>query len=286
MTTTLQYIANQNNAQRSTGPVTDAGKATVSQNALSHGIFAKELIVNSFENPQDYERLKHSLMASLKPTNAAQCLLVENIATDYWRLRRVYGYELQQFEVYGASLLKRMSKAVTDPETRDRVAADRTALKKEINQLTAIIKTLQTGKVTFEGDRWLGDGISLGIGWVLRMSLEECAHLALNPTDYRNFKTSYPSRAELYRMCQAAGLTDEAITSAAIASIDASRKKSVEHLGYLEQRVKRAENALQQLRQMKALPDADSAGRIVKYGKHVQRSIKENMSLLARLQGR
>ena len=83
-------------------------------------------------------------------------------------------------------------------------------------------------------------------------------------------------------MCQAAGLTDEAITSAAIASIDASRKKSVEHLGYLEQRAKKAENAVKELREMHVLLDGETAEKIAKYVKYVQRSLNENMGVLGR----
>jgi len=39
MTTQKQIKANRQNAQKSTGPKTDEGKAAVSQNAVKHGIF-------------------------------------------------------------------------------------------------------------------------------------------------------------------------------------------------------------------------------------------------------
>ena len=40
MTSQAQTKANQKNARKSTGPKTPAGKARVSQNALTHGIYA------------------------------------------------------------------------------------------------------------------------------------------------------------------------------------------------------------------------------------------------------
>ena len=36
----VQLVANQNNAKKSTGPVTVQGKQTVSNNALKHGVFS------------------------------------------------------------------------------------------------------------------------------------------------------------------------------------------------------------------------------------------------------
>ena len=42
MTSAAQMDANRSNAQKSTGPRTPEGKETASQNALKHGLFARE----------------------------------------------------------------------------------------------------------------------------------------------------------------------------------------------------------------------------------------------------
>jgi hypothetical protein len=52
----VQLIANQNNAKKSTGPVTLQGKQTVSNNALKHGVFSKSLILAD-EDPDEYKSL-------------------------------------------------------------------------------------------------------------------------------------------------------------------------------------------------------------------------------------
>ena len=60
MSTEKQLIANQQNAQLSTGPSTMSGKAIVATNAIKHGIFTKDLILSSEEekeNIEDYEEL-------------------------------------------------------------------------------------------------------------------------------------------------------------------------------------------------------------------------------------
>ncbi|MDZ4213043.1 MAG: hypothetical protein U1C59_15145, partial [Methylotenera sp.] len=53
-TSVIQIKANQNNAQQSTGPITDAGKQIVANNAIKHGIFSKHLLLND-ESPEDYQ---------------------------------------------------------------------------------------------------------------------------------------------------------------------------------------------------------------------------------------
>ena len=63
---TLQLVANQRNAQRSTGPQTAEGKAAVSQNAASHGLFSAKLILGD-ETPFDFQQLMDSLVNDLKP---------------------------------------------------------------------------------------------------------------------------------------------------------------------------------------------------------------------------
>jgi hypothetical protein len=53
MTTEKQIEANKQNALVSTGPVTAEGKTLVSQNAVKHGIFARDLIVPSGDGKED-----------------------------------------------------------------------------------------------------------------------------------------------------------------------------------------------------------------------------------------
>ncbi len=96
MTTKKRIEANRKNALVSTGPVTPEGKALVSQNAVKHGIFAKDLIITTGdgkEDAQEYKELLDGLILSLNPSGQMECLLVEKIAADYWRLRRVLRFE-------------------------------------------------------------------------------------------------------------------------------------------------------------------------------------------------
>lgn len=110
MTTKKQIEANKRNALVSTGPVSPEGKALVSQNAVKHGIFARDLIITSGdgkEDQQEYNELLDGLIVSLHPTGQMECLLVEKIAADYWRLRRVLRFE-------SGSIRKILDMAISD----------------------------------------------------------------------------------------------------------------------------------------------------------------------------
>ena len=58
MTTQKQIEANKKNALVSTGPKSSEGKAKVANNAIKHGIFAREIIItkgDAPENMQEYQ---------------------------------------------------------------------------------------------------------------------------------------------------------------------------------------------------------------------------------------
>lgn len=110
MTTKKQIEANKQNALVSTGPLTPEGKALVSQNAVKHGIFVKDLLITAGdgkEDEQEYKELLDGLVLSLHPSGQMECLLVEKIAADYWRLRRVLRFE-------SGSIRKVLDMAISD----------------------------------------------------------------------------------------------------------------------------------------------------------------------------
>ncbi|MCK5232244.1 MAG: hypothetical protein KAR13_18370 [Desulfobulbaceae bacterium] len=91
-----QKQANVQNAQLSTGAVTQEGKAVVARNAIKHGIFAKDLVVAAGDGQEDeleYHELLAELKKDLEPEGRIEMLLVEKIAVNYWRLRRLIRYE-------------------------------------------------------------------------------------------------------------------------------------------------------------------------------------------------
>jgi hypothetical protein len=72
-TTQAVLNANKANAQKSAGPRTAAGKLTSSQNAITHGFFSKELVLND-EETQQLEVLRRGLHKELAPNTFMQSL--------------------------------------------------------------------------------------------------------------------------------------------------------------------------------------------------------------------
>jgi hypothetical protein len=82
------------------GPNTQAGKATVSRNALQHGLRSTAPIVRQVETWDDWERHLRGVLASLEPDGYLEDELATRIAEVLWRLRRVSHYEAEKISVY------------------------------------------------------------------------------------------------------------------------------------------------------------------------------------------
>jgi hypothetical protein len=78
---------NRQNALRSTGPRSVAGKAVARANAIKHGLTANPA-AGVIEDPAAFEGLLDELVAHYQPTNPVEAALVERIAVCLWRLRR------------------------------------------------------------------------------------------------------------------------------------------------------------------------------------------------------
>ncbi|CAL7962689.1 conserved hypothetical protein [Gammaproteobacteria bacterium] len=159
MTTEKQLIANQQNAQLSTGAITPEGKAIVAKNAIKHGIFAKTFIVEHEkyqENISDYQELLNNLMVNLNPEGQMEYLLVEKISIDYWRMRRILKFETDQFYDRINSALcwesicrkdtGKYKRVFIDDSDSYKVVRYETHLQKLILQNIATLKQLQAGR--------------------------------------------------------------------------------------------------------------------------------------------
>ena len=92
MASGAQIAANRRNAENSTGPRTEAGKAKVARNALRHGLRAEKVVIFD-ETGSDFQAFLAEQQAALDPADAIEEQLVERIAFCAWRLRRIYRLE-------------------------------------------------------------------------------------------------------------------------------------------------------------------------------------------------
>lgn len=87
-----KLAAIRRNALRSTGPKTPEGKKKSSRNAIRHGFFARDLIVNCpylNETPADYYRYESAINSHLRPDSQAQELLARKLTFSAWRQQRL-----------------------------------------------------------------------------------------------------------------------------------------------------------------------------------------------------
>ncbi|MBF0453913.1 MAG: hypothetical protein HQL72_03725 [Magnetococcales bacterium] len=90
--------ANRKNATLSTGPKTEAGKARSSMNAVRHGLFSQHLFLDD-EYSDDYQALEEDLHHTLRPVGALEQTLVERIAVNMWRQRRLVQAETSMLDL-------------------------------------------------------------------------------------------------------------------------------------------------------------------------------------------
>jgi hypothetical protein len=94
MATAAQILANRENAKLSTGPVTEAGKAAVARNRISHGL-AGAFSLLPWESVAEFNALLDALTAEHAPATPTETFLVRELAAAQWRLDRVAAIEAE-----------------------------------------------------------------------------------------------------------------------------------------------------------------------------------------------
>ncbi len=89
-----RITANRKNAQHSTGPITEEGKATASRNSFRHGLTACAMTMLHGEIAQDYMDFGNGLRAEHNPTTITEDALVTKMIESLWLSARAV--KLQQ----------------------------------------------------------------------------------------------------------------------------------------------------------------------------------------------
>jgi hypothetical protein len=112
-----QIEANRRNARKSTGPITEAGKAVAKFNALRHGMTAESAVL-PYEDHLAYAMLREALLSHYAPANIAEEMLVDVLANSYWRLLRARRVETSTMKL-GIQALKQRNGLNPAPSTKD-----------------------------------------------------------------------------------------------------------------------------------------------------------------------
>ena len=94
--TDRQLAANRANAQHSTGPKSEQGKATASLNAVKTALTGRTVLLPT-EDAAEYERHIRAYEKEFQPVGQSEADLVQSIANTTWRLRRIPALEAAIF---------------------------------------------------------------------------------------------------------------------------------------------------------------------------------------------
>jgi hypothetical protein len=108
MTSFRQFVANQRNAQKSTGPKTEEGKRQSRRNAVRHGLCA-ETVIETVEDIEDYRAFEAAIIADFDAETAVERELVLRLASLLWRIRRATSIETDLIRLQTEVSCKRRS---------------------------------------------------------------------------------------------------------------------------------------------------------------------------------
>ena len=92
MSSLKRILASRANGARSKGPKTPDGKRRSSSNALRHGLLANSVLVGAESRPQ-FDSLVASHLERFDPVDGVEFGMIEEMASSYWRMRRLWAIE-------------------------------------------------------------------------------------------------------------------------------------------------------------------------------------------------
>jgi hypothetical protein len=104
MASPAQVLANQANAQKSTGPVTLEGKAKSSKNNTSHGLAAAVFHIPEADR-EAFSQFEAKLKESVQPEGALEIETCSQLLHAAWRLRQIQALTRGLYEKYDADPL-------------------------------------------------------------------------------------------------------------------------------------------------------------------------------------
>ena len=134
-----RLAANAANAQHSTGPRTPEGRARSSQNARTHGLTARDLVIAPNER-EEFEELRNDYQASVQPQDAIQQSEFELLVGAAWNLRRI-----RRMEVRACSDTTRTAEELE--KELDRLVRYKTCIERTFHRSLKELKALQTNAV-------------------------------------------------------------------------------------------------------------------------------------------
>lgn len=294
MTTKKQTKANQENALLSTGAKTAEGKLVVSKNAVKHGVFTQDLIIQAGdgkEDPKEYQAILVNLVECLEPEGQMESLLVEKIAVDFWRLRRVIRFETGSIRDFLDTVIENYYFPSEDdfptkanPKTDLKLNEEIVQKNNWLEWNNSYLKCLKKGMVNFDRPDWNGAGLEADIESDLILILDEVGDDVFIEGQKERYEEAELSFGDMRTILAEHDYTDKKLAETLIPLYEKQNKKYQEEIKALERQKKN--NALAEEVQVKvhSLPSGEHADKIMRYEKSLQKLIFQNLAILKRLQ--
>jgi len=171
-------------SNKSTGPRTPEGKAISSQNALKHGLSARDVVLKDDQEREDFAALQTGLAADLNPDGTLETLIFNRLLRASWDLRRVERMEVEQ-AADGIDLLDDICLRL-ERLARYKMRAERSFYRAH-REITALQAERRAQAKAEEDERVRFDKETIGLVWVdekgERTPLRE--HYEKHPEDRR-----------------------------------------------------------------------------------------------------
>jgi len=293
MTTEKQKKSNQKNALLSTGPITEKGKVIVSKNAVKHGIFTNDLVIekgDGKEKKQEYLELLSNLINCLNPNGQLENLLVEKIAVDFWRLRRVLRFEMASIRHYldGATYdfySKTGSEGEKANRTRSELEKEKCNFLRYIEWNERYIECLNKGIVKFNEEAWIGEGLESNIEDDFYMIIgDDDTNNLLSKEEFEKYENGELRFEEIKNIFKKSGYDDKKISQKLIEELKKQNEGYKNNILKIDKEKKRNKMQEEVNIKIKSLPSDESSEKIMKYEKAIQKSIYQNLAVLKKLQ--
>ena len=269
--------ANRKNAQLSTGPKTQVGKAKSALNAVKHGIFTKKCLKHiSDEEARDYETLRLGIFESLKPKDQMQAILCDKVTIDVWRLRKVLAFEQGAMQLETLNL--DTSGSPVNFIERRAIIYNMENHKSESENLNQLKKWL-----TAKGDTNFSD-LSDKACWLLEEIVQNLQQRF--PENYRHTDIELlESCKHLSEFCTWNELDLNRLKADLLESIENKLRSGSNMPNYYENGIQEFDRKRSIYESVAQLPSAENTDKVIRYETHLQRSIERNLRLLRSLQG-
>jgi hypothetical protein len=270
--------ASRRNGRRSRGPRSPMGKRISRWNALQHGLLASEVVIPAGEGKErraKYAALLARLCQDLRPANALEEVLVENIAVCYWRLRRPLRCETGEIRkgLDNASMHADVETVRRFDVTKQFAPVSASAKRKLLEStlgLQHLIRLLyrvlaevdRTGEISTETHLELLKNFGDGEDGLASLCSRLNAPLAFNKAEAELLNTKGQKGALLHVLEQEKARLESLLPAAA-------RKDKLEQQSYAASR---------------SLPAKDATQRIVRYAASIERELHRSIQQLTRLQ--